>query len=81
MRKLFNRLTNETAITNTATTTGVVGAVLMALNMNLFTVAYLLFTISTVLWSIYAYRNSNKQLLIMNIIFSLINLVGLIRFS
>jgi len=81
MRKLFNRLTNETAITNTATTTGVIAAILMALNMNLFTLAYLLFITSSVLWSIYAYRNSNKQLLIMNIIFSLINLVGLIRFS
>jgi len=81
MKILIKRLTNETAITNTATTTGVVGAVLMALNMNLFILAYLLFTISTVLWSIYAYRNSNKQLLVMNIIFSLINIVGLVRFS
>lgn len=75
------RLTNETAITNTATVTGVSAALLMALNLNLFVIAYSLFIISSVLWAVFAYRNSNRQLLIMNVVFSLINLVGLIRFS
>ena len=81
MRNLINRLTNETAITNTATTTGVAAALLMALNLNLFLVAYVLFVISSILWAVYAYRNNNRQLLIMNVIFSLINLIGLVRFS
>jgi hypothetical protein len=74
-------LTNETAITNTATATGVAAALLIALNLNLFILAYSLFITSSILWSVYAYRNNNRQLLIMNIIFSLINLVGLVRFS
>ena len=73
-------LINETTITNTATITGVTGALLMALNLNMFILAYSLFITSSVLWAIFAYKNKNKQLLIMNVIFSLINLIGLIRF-
>ena len=74
-------LTNEVAITNTATVTGVAAALLIALNLNFFILAYVLFLISSVLWTIFAWRNNNRQLLIMNIIFAVINLIGLIRFS
>jgi len=74
-------LTNNTAITNVATVTGVIAATVMALNLNMFVFAYCLFITSSILWSIFAYRTSNNQLLIMNLIFTLINLVGLIRFS
>lgn len=74
-------LTNETAITNTATVTGVTAALLMALNLNMFVLAYTLFIVSSILWAIYAWRNNNRQLLIMNVIFTTINLVGLVRFS
>jgi len=74
-------LTNEKAITNTATITGITAALLMALNLNIFILAYVLFIISSVLWAIFAWRNNNKQLLVMNLIFTAINLVGLIRFS
>jgi ribonuclease PH len=78
---MIRLITNDTTITNTATITGITAALLMALNLNLFILAYSLFITSSVLWSIYAYRNNNRQLLIMNIVFSLINLIGLIRFS
>ena len=78
---MIRLLTNETTITNTATVTGVMAAILMALNLNQFVLAYSLFITSSVLWSIYAYRNNNRQLLIMNIIFSLINVICLVRFS
>jgi ribonuclease PH len=78
MRRL---LTNEATITNTATVTGVAAALLMALNLNMFVLAYTLFIISSVLWAIFAYRNENRQLLVMNLIFTAINLVGLVRFS
>jgi ABC-type nickel/cobalt efflux system permease component RcnA len=81
MRTLLNTLTNDIAITNTATVTGVTAALLMALNLNLFVLAYALFITSSVLWAVYAYRNNNRQLLVMNVIFSAINLVGLVRFS
>jgi len=72
---------SETFITNSATTTGVTAAMLMALNLDLFMLCYTLFITSSILWSIYAYNNDNRQLLIMNVVFSLINLVGLVRFS
>ena len=78
---MLRLLTNETTITNTATVTGIAAALLMALNLNMFVLAYSLFITSSILWSIYAYRNNNRQLLTMNVIFSLINLVGLVRFS
>jgi len=78
---MLRLLTNNTAITNSATTTGVVAASLMALNLNMFTLAYSLFIMSSVLWSIFAYRTSNRQLLTMNIIFVIINVIGLVRFS
>jgi hypothetical protein len=72
---------NDTVVQNTATTTGVMAALLMALNLNMYIIAYSLFIVSSVLWAIYALRNSNRQLLIMNVIFTLINTVGLVRFS
>ena len=78
---MIRLLTNNTAITNSAATTGVAAALLMALNLNMFTLAYSLFIISSVLWSAFAYRTSNRQLLTMNIIFVIINVNGLIRFS
>lgn len=78
---MIRLLTNETAITNTATITGVVAALLIALNLDLFILAYTLFIISSVLWAVFAWRNNNRQLFIMNLIFTAINLVGLVRFS
>jgi|SaaInl8_200m_RNA_FD_contig_91_438738_length_2587_multi_3_in_0_out_0_4 hypothetical protein len=74
-------LLSETTVTNTATVTGVTAALLLALNIDMFVFAYVLFVISSVLWSIFAYRNSNNQLLIMNVIFTVINTVGLVRYS
>jgi len=74
-------INNQRTIDNTATTTGVSAALLIALNLNMFLVAYILFTISSVLWSISAYRSNNRQLLTMNVIFTVINTIGLIRFS
>ena len=72
---------NDTVITNSATTTGIMAAMLMALNLNMYIIAYSLFIVSSVLWAVYAFRNSNRQLLIMNVIFTMINTVGFIRFS
>ena len=68
---------NNTIITNTATITGVTAALLLALNLNMFITAYVLFFFSSMLWSIYAFRTSNNQLLIMSLIFSFINLIGM----
>jgi len=68
-------------ITNTATTTGITAALLLSLNINMFLVAYMLFLTSSILWAIFAQRTSNKQLLVMNIVFSIINTIGVYNYS
>jgi len=78
---MIRLLTNQTTIANVATVTGVTGALMLALNINMFVLAYALFTTSAVLWSVFAYRDNNRQLLTMNIIFGVINVIGLFRFS
>jgi len=74
-------LFSNTLVTNTATTTGIVAALLLALNINMFLVAYCLFLISSILWAIFALRTSNRQLLIMNVVFTVINAIGTYNFS
>lgn len=69
------------SITNMATGTGIIAALLIALNINQFVLAYVFFLISAVLWSIFSIRDGNKQLLLMNVVFGIINMIGLIRFS
>jgi len=78
---MLRLITSDTTVTNTATTTGIAAALLMALNLNMYILAYSLFITSSLLWAIYAYRQNNRQLLTMNVIFTLINIVGIIRFS
>jgi len=78
---MLRLLTSDTTVTNSATTTGIIAALLMALNLNMYILAYSLFITSSLLWAIYAYRQNNRQLLTMNVIFTLINIVGIIRFS
>jgi ABC-type Mn2+/Zn2+ transport system permease subunit len=72
---------NNSTITNIATATGIVAALLLALNLNMFLIAYYLFFLSSFLWAVFAYRTSNRQLLIMNIVFSVINAIGIYNFS
>ncbi len=73
-------LISNSLITNIATSTGVVAALLLALNLNMFLVAYVLFLLSSVLWAIFAHRTNNRQLLIMNVVFSVINTIGVYNF-
>jgi uncharacterized membrane protein len=61
--------------------TGVFGALLIALNIGMFLQGYILFMISSLTWVMYALRTSQKNLLILNIVFSAVNLIGLINFG
>jgi hypothetical protein len=72
---------NNSLISSIASVTGVIAAILLALNINMFLVAYVLFLISAILWAIYSIRTSNNQLLIMNAIFIVINSIGVYNFS
>lgn len=70
----------QNIVTNVATVTGVTAALLLALNLDMFFIAYLLFLSSSILWSVFAYNTNNNQLLVMNIIFSVINTIGVYNF-
>lgn len=62
-------------------TTGVIGALFIAMNMNMFIIGYTLFLISSVAWVIYAFRTSQTNLMILNTVFGIINAIGLYNFS
>jgi len=67
-------------LTNTATVSGITAATLLALNIDMFLIAYLLFLLSSILWCIYALNIKNNQLFLMNITFTLINAIGVYNF-
>jgi hypothetical protein len=60
---------------------GVIGAFMVASNAGLFLFGYLLFFSSSTAWIIYAARTKQMNLLIMNIIFGVINAMGIYNFS
>ncbi len=60
---------------------GMVGAVLIALNINQFVAGYIFFIGSTLFWIVYAVFIKNKSLGFMNIVFLIINIIGLVNFA
>ena len=62
-----------------ASATGIAGALLLALNIGYRQLAYLLFTFSSLAWLSIAITIDNKPLLLMNLIFSAINIIGITR--
>lgn len=60
---------------------GVIGAFIVASNAGLFLFGYILFFTSSTAWVIYALRTKQHNLLIMNIIFGMINALGIYNFS
>jgi len=68
-------------ITNSASALGILGAILIALNINQALIGYLFFIVSSILWAVFAYKTQNRQLLIMNVVFISINSVGIYNFS
>jgi hypothetical protein len=60
---------------------GILGALMVAMNAGLFVLGYTLFLTSSIAWVVYAYRTKQINLMIMNIVFGLINIIGLYNFS
>ena len=60
---------------------GIVGAVLVALNIGINALGYLLFLVSSIAWVIFAIKTKNKHLFYMNVVFSAINTIGLLRYG
>ncbi len=60
-----------------AATTGILGALLLALNISMESIAYILFLISSASWTAIAYLTEERELMYMNIVFTSINIIGL----
>lgn len=72
---------NDELLKNVAMATGILAAIIMASNIGQFQLAYFLFLTSSTLWSIHGVRVKNKQLIVMNIVFTAINTFGLYNFT
>ena len=59
--------------------TGIIGAILVALNFEFSKFGYFFFLISSVNWAIQAYKNRDNALLSINVAFTLINIIGIYR--
>lgn len=59
--------------------TGILAALLLALNIKYSPFAYILFFISSFLWVEYGLMIKNKSIVVMNFVFSIINLIGIVR--
>lgn len=70
----------DKTLSTIAMITGVIGALLIALNINMFILGYSLFLSSSILWIIYSVRTRQMNLFLMNFVFTIINLIGLINF-
>jgi hypothetical protein len=66
-------------IIDVATGTSILGAVLIALNIGLTAWGFVLFWLGSVFWIIWAKKNNNKHLVTMNLVYLLINTIGIWR--
>lgn len=58
---------------------GVMGALLLALKIEVSGLGFLLFTLSSVLWTMIAYKMYNMPLMWMNVVFTACNILGVYR--
>jgi len=63
------------------TITGIIGAILIALNIGLNSLGYVLFLISASSYVIYSMKIKNKNLFFLNMTFIIINIIGLLRYQ
>ena len=63
------------------TWTGILGAVLIALNIGIGMIGYIIFVVSSIAWIVYGHRTRQDSLLMLNVTFLVVNLVGVYRFG
>lgn len=61
------------------TIAGICGGVLIALNIAISKYAFLIFLVSSVSWLIQGYKNKDNALVLLNIVFIIIDLIGIYR--
>lgn len=60
--------------------TGIIGALVVASNIGMFVQGYSLFLFSSSLWIIYGVRTKQINLVILNLVFGIINAIGIYNF-
>jgi nicotinamide riboside transporter PnuC len=61
------------------TITGIIGALLIAFNFELSKFGYLFFLVSSTTWLVQAKQNNDKALMLINIVFTVVNIIGIIN--
>jgi len=60
--------------------TAILGALIIALNLNVNYFGFVFFLISNLFWIEYSIEVKNKNILYMNIVFALINIIGIYNY-
>jgi len=79
-KNFLNSFYNKIKFDFYGTIFGVVGALLVASNLGFIFYGFLLYWISSLLYIIYSAQTKQKNLLVLNIIFLIINTIGIIRY-
>ena len=57
--------------------TAILGALIIALNLNVNYFGFMLFLISNLFWIKFSFEEKNKNIFVMNLVFALINIIGI----
>jgi len=59
---------------------GILGAMLLALNIGLNWIAFILFLINSILYIIYGKQSNNKNIITLNVVYFILNLIGIYNY-
>lgn len=63
-----------------ASATGIIGALIIAMNIGVIHIGYAVFIVSSFSWIFYSIKTKQNSLLFMNIVFGIINIIGFIKY-
>jgi len=59
---------------------GILGAILLSLNIGLNWIAFILFLINSILYIIYGKQSNNKNIMTLNVVYFILNLIGIYNY-
>ena len=59
---------------------GILGAILLSLNIGLNWIAFILFLINSILYIIYGKQSNNKNIITLNVVYFILNLIGIYNY-
>lgn len=63
------------------TATGIAGALIIAMNLGLVVAGFVLFLVSSILWSVVSWVQREPSLLVLQVTFTVINVLGIYRWT